>query len=541
MRYREEGKMKKRYRFCAVLLIAVLLLNGTAALADNSGTFGKLSWRLDSQGTLTVSGRGRMDGYSQPWDDLKASIRQVIIKDGVLSVGSENFSDCPNLRSVTLADSVTSIDAFAFDDCVNLKEVKFGKGLVSIGMYAFSACGLRSVSLPDSVTIIESNAFQRCPSLNSVVLPKKLSMVSKNLFQYCSSLSSIEIPDGAVLIDDDAFYDCGQLRSVTVPASVTYIGPYTFMGCDGLRDIYFKGTESQWKNLLATTDFIPSGSRDITVHYGSGGFTFTGSSDSSASSAGSGSDSSSNSFLDTLLGSGHITVSSSVSYDKGRTTVTWTDPENHGPYKVAYECADGSAQQTGFWAGGSEAESIAYGKSFTIESLIPGHSYEIRVYDSEDHVGKTNVTIPAAKSFKDNNFKASAVDVEISYRYVTEDGSQKITSVFILDQMTPYLNRSSGGCALYYQVIFPGTEETKTYLMQLAVTAPNGYAEMIVWDDAMKITKSKHGYRFWWDCIGTSYFNNLVEKNGSVPTGDYKVELFMDGMLVHAGTFKVRR
>ena len=132
--------MKKRVRICAVLLIAVLLLNGAAAIAETSGKFGQLSWKLDNRGTLTVSGRGRMDSYNEPWDKLRSSIKRVIIKDGVLNIGSNNFADCINLESVTMADSVVSIDSFAFNRCNKLKEVVFGKGLISIGQYAFTDC-----------------------------------------------------------------------------------------------------------------------------------------------------------------------------------------------------------------------------------------------------------------------------------------------------------------------------------------------------------------------------------------------------------------
>ena len=533
--------MKTRIGICASLLMLVLLMSCCApATADNSGTFGTLRWKLDNQGTLTVSGRGRMDGYTQSWDDLKPSIRKVILSDGVLGIGSDTFSDCTNLKSVTIADSVTKIDAFAFDNCTSLKEVVFGKGLVSIGMYAFSSCGLRSVSLPDSVSFIGSNAFQNCTDLNSVKLPERLATISENMFQYCSSLTSIEIPSGVAVIDNSAFYDCGQLQSVTIPASVTFIEQFAFMGCSRLKDIYFKGTKSQWDQLTATTDFMPAGNQDVTVHCGSGGMSFSGLSGLSSDS-GTSDSSSSSSFLDTLSSWLNISVSDKITYSKGLTTVTWTDSGNNAPYSVAFRCLDGSAKQSGFWAGGNEYSSTTRSKSFTIDQLIPGHSYEISVYDNNDNVGTGTVSIPAANKFRDDNFTAGKVDVDISYRYVNESGSKKTAGVFVLDQMKPYLNKSSGGCALYYQAIFPGTSETKTYLLQIAITAPNGYIETVVCDHDMTINKSTYGYRFYWDCIGTGFFNNLMEKNGSIPVGDYKVELYMDGMLVNASTFKVKK
>ncbi|MBR4384702.1 MAG: leucine-rich repeat domain-containing protein, partial [Selenomonadaceae bacterium] len=119
------------------------------------GQCGKnLTWTLDDDGTLTISGTGKMDDYYDSakaiaWFPFRESIEKIIIADGVTTIGKYAFYGCSILMSVTIPDSVTTIGANAFGGCNSLT----------------------SVTIPDSVTTIGANAFGRCNSLTSVTIP----------------------------------------------------------------------------------------------------------------------------------------------------------------------------------------------------------------------------------------------------------------------------------------------------------------------------------------------------------------------------------
>ena len=98
----------KRCILTALIVLAALL---TAAALAEGGTCGEgLTWTLSSDGVLTVSGTGEMtngeDYGTAPWDDIKTSIREIVIGDGVESVGDYMFWNCGNVTSVTLGDGV---------------------------------------------------------------------------------------------------------------------------------------------------------------------------------------------------------------------------------------------------------------------------------------------------------------------------------------------------------------------------------------------------------------------------------------------------
>ncbi|MCD8311255.1 MAG: leucine-rich repeat domain-containing protein, partial [Firmicutes bacterium] len=154
---------------CIGVFFTVTFSMSAADVAD-SGTCGddgdNLTWTLKNDGTLTISGSGKMksdDGWNMdpamyaPWYSYCESITSVIIEDGVTSVGYMAFSDCANLESVAIPESVTSIDSFAFRNCTSLEGVTIPESVTVIGHYAFRDCtSLESIVIPDSVTTIDN-------------------------------------------------------------------------------------------------------------------------------------------------------------------------------------------------------------------------------------------------------------------------------------------------------------------------------------------------------------------------------------------------
>ena len=68
-------------------------------------------------------------------------------------------------------------------------------------------------------------------------------------FEGCTGLTSITIPNSVTSIGWGAFYGCTGLTSITIPNSVTSIYSSAFYGCAGLTDVYYTGTEEQWKKI----------------------------------------------------------------------------------------------------------------------------------------------------------------------------------------------------------------------------------------------------------------------------------------------------
>lgn len=274
-----------------MLLVCML---GTLALAlpitasaANSGTCGEgVTWTLDRNQVLTISGNGIMEDYAycQPW----AGIKKVIIEDGVQNIGKAVFRKCKYLTSVEIGDDVYKIGDEAFRECPNLTSVKMGDGVSVIGENAFIFCekltdvelsdnltvigrcafmlsGLTSVNIPDSVTTIDVSAFQACDGLTTVEIPDSVVEIGYGAFCYSEGLESVKIGDGVTTIEDEAFSDCPNLSSVEIGKSIDFIYSFAFNNCESLKDVYYSGSESDWDRV-----YIGSNNESLTnanIHY----------------------------------------------------------------------------------------------------------------------------------------------------------------------------------------------------------------------------------------------------------------------------------
>ena len=202
-----------------------------------------LTWKLYEDGTLNISGTGAMKNYTDYSSNQSPvfdndTIKNVVIEDGVTSIGNSAFEGCGGLISITIPDSVTSIGNFAFSGCVGLTNITIPNSVTCIGMKAFGGCsGLTSITIPNSVTSMGEGAFEFCSSLTSILLPDGITSIEVGAFVNCESLTDITIPDGVTSIGDWAFEDCSNLTSITIPSSVTNIGIRAFDGCSNLTSI----------------------------------------------------------------------------------------------------------------------------------------------------------------------------------------------------------------------------------------------------------------------------------------------------------------
>ncbi|MBQ8209567.1 MAG: leucine-rich repeat domain-containing protein [Clostridia bacterium] len=239
----------------AVLMIATTIPVAFAADIVESGNCGtNVTWTLDDKGTFTVKGSGNMTAFARqsdvPWySTYRTSIKNVVIEDGVTSIGNYSFMNCSNLISVSIGKDVKSIGKYAFCACHKLESVSFPAGLMSIGDWAFNNCHkITSVTIPEGVTTTGNYTFSSCYALESVTLPASLTTIGTAAFQSCK-LKDVVIPDNVKNIYSYSFSLCKSLETVTIPKSVTSIGKSAFSSCESLENVNYLGTADDWAKI----------------------------------------------------------------------------------------------------------------------------------------------------------------------------------------------------------------------------------------------------------------------------------------------------
>ena len=217
-------------------------ISANAASSELSGTCGEnVTWFLDeSTGVLTISGTGDMTDYTKNtslfFNDTR--INEIIIEDGITSIGDYAFYNCTTFYKITIPNSVTSIGNQTFSNCVHLESINIPESVTSIGDSAFDYCkSLPSIEIPDSVTSIGERAFWKCESLESIIILGNVTSIKNQTFYGCKSLKEIKLPNSVTSIEKEAFRDCYNLISITIPDSVTSIGDSAFYWCQNLTSI----------------------------------------------------------------------------------------------------------------------------------------------------------------------------------------------------------------------------------------------------------------------------------------------------------------
>ena len=252
----------------------------------------------EATGELAIWGTGTMHNYSEtssvPWISYRDKIKNVVVSDGVTTIGNYAFYGCSGLTSVTIPNSVTYIEGYAFAYCSGLTTINIPNSVTSIGNYAFQFCdnltsviigkgltyiysaifsecsalssvvvdsgntrydsrnncngiietntntlvfGCKNTTIPNSVTSIGSSAFEGCSGLNTITLPNSVTSIGSFAFDRCSGLTSISIPNSVTSIEGYAFRNCSSLSSINIPNSVTSIGGHAFESCSSLYSV----------------------------------------------------------------------------------------------------------------------------------------------------------------------------------------------------------------------------------------------------------------------------------------------------------------
>ncbi len=277
-------KTKRILSLLASLAMAVTAVTGAMSVSAEEiverGECGeKVTWTLDADGVLTISGEGKMaspefdkENSTDTFEDFytykkyKDNIKEVKIEEGVTSIGLRAFYAFPNIETVSIPSTITeftlgdynsSLFSDAFEDCESLVNLTLAEGLTCIGNQAFKGCtSLETVDIPSTITEWGEYSFDGCTSLKNITLHDGITTIGGGAF-LGTAVESIYIPS---TIENwghtndysgnghGAFQNCKNLKSITFGDGLKVLGhSYSgniFNGCTSLEEIAF-GDDSQ--------------------------------------------------------------------------------------------------------------------------------------------------------------------------------------------------------------------------------------------------------------------------------------------------------
>ena len=217
-------------------------------LISEEGEYTEVSPASNASGDFEIDEDGVLIRY-------RGFAKNVVIPDGVKSIGDDAFKDADFIESASIPSSVTNIGYRAFSGCAKINSITVPSSVTETGGGVFSYCSsLTSVQLSNNLTTLSSELFYGCESLEEISLPASIKKIEYYAFSGCASLKSIILPDGVTDIEKGAFQYCDSLESVTIPSSVTMIDREAFSGSE---NVVIRGVPDSYAERFAKGIGIP--------------------------------------------------------------------------------------------------------------------------------------------------------------------------------------------------------------------------------------------------------------------------------------------
>ena len=211
-----------------------------------------LTWAVDENGTLTISGTGAMTDYAYspraPWYGYRTRITAVVAEAGVTSIGSFAFNDCSHITTVTLPAELTAVGNYAFDSCTGLTDVAYGGRIAD---WKNITIALHNDPLLNAAIHYMPGHAHELTKVNAVVSCTEAGVAEHYVCDICGALfadaEGTEPATGASLSTPAAGHDLTLTEAVaaghTTPGSNAY---YTCARCGKL----FKDAEGKQETTL---------------------------------------------------------------------------------------------------------------------------------------------------------------------------------------------------------------------------------------------------------------------------------------------------
>lgn len=226
----------------------------------------------DQTKTLTISGTGAMYNFEfgkAPWESIKNSIENVVIENGITTIGTNSFIYCDNIKTIAMPDTMETVEFCAILSCKSIKKIDINAKVIE--QQSVICCeNLTEINLSDKVEKINWGAFRDNDKVESITLPSSVTtlwasflgmnglqriIIDKNNSAFSNDengvlynkdksklefvpiniqMESIEIPNTVTSINDDAFKNNKTLTNIVFPETVA-VSPCMLLGSNYLN------------------------------------------------------------------------------------------------------------------------------------------------------------------------------------------------------------------------------------------------------------------------------------------------------------------
>lgn len=224
---------------------------------EESGKCGQdVYWAMNNDGTLYIYGNGDMWSYLRygPWGESK-KIKNIVIANGVTSIGWRAFRGCSNVENIIIPGSVSYIGYAAFactlSGNVIIKNVHYRGTKKQWDNIYIEQRDSGNSELDYAIKYYMYYDYEY-----TIYTKGKGSIYAyaSRITMYTGKEQEVKIPstiEGYRVdsIGENVFFNNKNMTHVIISNSITIIGDNAFRNCDSLRSVVYNGSLKDWNNI----------------------------------------------------------------------------------------------------------------------------------------------------------------------------------------------------------------------------------------------------------------------------------------------------
>ncbi|MBO5859967.1 MAG: leucine-rich repeat protein [Clostridia bacterium] len=299
--------MKTANKILSIILVVAMIFSSSALIlsanaeAYAGGPAGEnATWTIDSDGTLTISGTGKVevDYCNPPWQAYDDRIVKIVIEEGLTEIASGVFYRALNCISISIPSTVSHIHNYAFPYADSLERFEVAEDNAtykSVDGVIYSKDGkslchfpdnkkLTEFTVPSGVETIESYAFYNNKSLKKIIVSDTVKVIGHSAFTYSevpevvlgngvteiqysafsqSKIESLVIPDSVESLGTGLCWDAYYLKNLVIGSGVKSIASTMLKYTSNLKTVHYTGTQAEWDAIAINADNADLKSKDL--------------------------------------------------------------------------------------------------------------------------------------------------------------------------------------------------------------------------------------------------------------------------------------
>ncbi len=206
----------------------------------------------------------------------------------------------------------------------------------------------------------------------------------------------------------------------------------------------------------------------------------------------------------------------------GTVTIAWEDAGDGAPYRVLYELLDAAPVPFG-WTDCAMTRQTAH----TFARLVPGVHYVFTVVDIKGNQARyTYFADPVAE------------DRSIGMHFFADTLWRTKENYAFYEPLTlaDFASDKAVSFELYVVPRYSELRAPRAYQMQLGLTAPNGYRD-IIFSGSITLGAGRTHLPDWNEVPMNDFFTCLEKYYGGIPAGEYVVTMYLNGAEAYERSF----